>query len=77
MGRYDIGWALCSMPRRNRPYSSEAQMSMSAAEKYARRARSSDSLEEVAYNVACAIDELAQAIRDLEARVKRLESRGR
>jgi hypothetical protein len=52
-------------------------MSMSTAEKCARRARNSDSLEDVAYNMACAIDELVQAIRDLEARVKRLESRVR
>jgi hypothetical protein len=55
----------------------EAQMSMSTADKYARRARNSDSLEDVAYNIACAIDELVQAIRDLEVRVKRLESKGR
>ena len=41
-------------------------MSMSTAEKYARRARNSDSLEDVAYNVACAIDELVKAIRELE-----------
>ena len=34
------------------------------------------SLEDVAYNVACAIDELVQAIRDLEARVKQLEFKG-
>ena len=53
----------------------EAQMSTSTAEKYARRIRNSDSLEDVAYNVACAIDELVQAIRDLEARVKQLESK--
>jgi hypothetical protein len=52
-------------------------MSMSTAEKYARRARNSDSLEDVAYNIACAIDELVQAIRDLETRVKRLESKVR
>jgi hypothetical protein len=52
-------------------------MSMSTAEKYARRARNSDSLDDVAYNMACAIDELVQAVRDLEARVKRLESRVR
>jgi hypothetical protein len=52
-------------------------MSMSAAEKYARRARNSDSVEDVGYNMACAIDELVQAIRDLEARVKRLESKVR
>jgi hypothetical protein len=63
------------MLTRTRPESNEAQMSMSTAEKYARRARNSDSLEDVAYNMACAIDELVQAIRDLEARVKRLESR--
>jgi hypothetical protein len=52
-------------------------MSMSTAEKYARRARNSDSLEDVAYNMACAIDELIQAIRDLEVRVKRLEAKVR
>jgi hypothetical protein len=50
-------------------------MSISTAEKYASRARNSDSLEDVAYNIACAIDELVQAISDLEARVKRLESK--
>ena len=55
----------------------EPQMSIPAAEKYARRSRNSDSLEDVAYNVACAIDELVQAIRDLETRVKRLESKVR
>jgi hypothetical protein len=49
-------------------------MSMSTAEKYARRARNSDSLEDVAYNVACAIDELVKAIREPEVRIKRLES---
>ena len=49
-------------------------MSMSTAEKYARRARNSDSLEDVAYNVACAIVELVKAIRELEVRIKRLES---
>ena len=65
------------MLKRNRPYANEAQMSMSTAEKYARRARNSDSLEDVAYNIACAIDALVQAIRDLEARVKRLESKMR
>ena len=52
-------------------------MSTSTAGKYARRVRNSDSLEDVAYNVACAIDELVQAIRDLEVRVKQLESKGR
>jgi hypothetical protein len=35
----------------------------------------STSLEDVAYNIACAIDELVQAISDLEARVKGLESK--
>ena len=50
-----------------------AQMSMSTAVKYARRARNSDTLEDVANNIACAIDELVRAIHDLEARVKRLE----
>lgn len=77
MGRYNIRWASCSMLRETALVSSEAQMSMSSAEKYARRARNSDSLEDVAYNMACAIDELVQAVRDLEARVKRLESRTR
>jgi hypothetical protein len=52
-------------------------MSIPAAEKYARRSRNSDSLEDVAYNVACAIGELVEAMRDLETRVKRLESRVR
>jgi hypothetical protein len=52
-------------------------MSTSAAEKYGRRARNSDTIEDMGYNVAFAIDELAQAIRDLEARVKRLESKVR
>ncbi len=48
---------------------------MFTAEKYARRARNSDSLEDVAYNLACAIEELLQGLRDLEARVKRLEAK--
>jgi hypothetical protein len=65
------------MLRKNRPYSSEVQMSTATVAKYARRVRNSDSLEDVAYNVACAIDELVQAIRDLEVRVKRLEAKGR
>ncbi|HEY7243158.1 MAG TPA: hypothetical protein VH678_04650 [Xanthobacteraceae bacterium] len=50
-------------------------MSISTAQKHARRAQNSDSVEDVAYNMACAIDELIQAIRDLEARLKRLESK--
>ena len=74
MRRYNIPRASCSMLREYRPRSSEAQMSMSTAEKYARRARNSDSLEDVAYNVACAIDELVKAIREPEVRIKRLES---
>ena len=49
-------------------------MSVPAAEKYARRVRNSDSLEDVAYNIACAIDGLVEAILELEVRVKRLES---
>ena len=77
-GMLQHGRASCSMLKRNRAYANEAQMSMSTAEKYARRARNSaDSLEDVAYNIACAIDALVQAIRDLEARVKRLESKMR
>ena len=39
-------------------------MSMSTAEKYARCARNSDSVEDVACNMARASDELLQAIRD-------------
>ena len=49
-------------------------MSMSKAEEYGRRARNADSVEEVGDNIKRAIDELVQAIRGLEARVKRLES---
>ena len=72
------GRASCSMLKRNRAYANEAQMSWSSAEKYTPPARNTaDSLEDVAYNIACAIDELVQAIRDLEARVKRLESKMR
>ena len=41
-------------------------MSISSAEKYARRARNFDSIEDVGDNVARAVDELVQAIRDLE-----------
>ena len=51
----------------------KAQMSMSKAEEYGRRARNSDTIEDVGYNVACAIDELVEAIRELEVRVKRLD----
>ena len=35
----------------NRGYLNEAEMSMSTAENYARRARNSDSLEDVAYSM--------------------------
>jgi hypothetical protein len=52
-------------------------MSVSKAEEYGRRARNADSVENIGGNVARAIDELIEAIRDLEARVKRLESRAR
>ena len=52
-------------------------MSMSKAEEDGRRARNSDTIEDVGYNVACAIDELVEAIRELEVRVKRLESKVR
>ena len=52
-------------------------MTTSTAAKYGRRARNSDSIEDVGYNVARAIDELVEAIRELEVRVKRLESKVR
>ena len=52
-------------------------MSISKAEEYGRRARNADSVEDIGGNVPRAIDELIEAIRDLEARVKRLESKAR
>jgi hypothetical protein len=52
-------------------------MSTSSAEMYGRRARDAGSVEEVGDNAKRAIDQLAMAIRDLEARVARLESRAR
>ena len=53
----------------------EALMSTVKAEKYARQARNSDTLEDVGEHMKCAIDELAKAIHNLDARVGRLESK--
>ena len=55
----------------------EAQMSTAKAERYARRARNCDTVEDVGDYMKRAVDELVEAIRDLEARVKRLESKVR
>ena len=48
-------------------------MSTAKAERYARQARNSDTVEDVGDYMTRAVDELVEAIRDLEARVKRLE----
>jgi len=48
-------------------------MSTAKAERYARQARNCDTVEDVGGYIKHAIDELVEAIRDLEARVKRLE----
>jgi hypothetical protein len=52
-------------------------MSTAKAEMYARHARNSDTVEDVGDYMKRAVDELVGAIRDLEARVKRLESKAR
>jgi hypothetical protein len=52
-------------------------MGTAKAEKYARGARNSDTVEDVGDYVKLAIDELIKAIRDLETRVERLESKFR
>jgi hypothetical protein len=49
-------------------------MSTVKAEKYGRRARGCDTAEDVGDCVNRAVDELVKAIRDLEARVERLET---
>jgi hypothetical protein len=51
-------------------------MSTAKAERYARQARNSDTVEDVGDYMTRAV-ELVEAIRDLEARVKRLESKVR
>ena len=52
-------------------------MSTAKAERYARQARTCDTVEDVGDYMKRAVDELVEAIRDLEARVKRLESKVR
>jgi uncharacterized protein Yka (UPF0111/DUF47 family) len=52
-------------------------MSTDKAEKYARQARNCDTVEDVGDRMKRAIDELVEAIRSLEARVERLESKVR
>jgi hypothetical protein len=52
-------------------------MSTAKAERYARQARNCDTVEDVSEYMKCAINELVKAVRDLEARVKRLESKVR
>ena len=52
-------------------------MSTTKAEKYAWRARNCDTVEEVGDCLKRAVDELVEAIRNLEARVERLESKVR
>lgn len=50
-------------------------MSISSAQMYARRARDADTPEEVGENTKKAIDQLVSVIRELEARITRLESK--
>jgi len=52
-------------------------MSLSSAETYARRARNSDTAEEVGDASYKAIQELIRVIRNLESQVNQLESRVR
>ena len=52
-------------------------MSTAKAERYARQARNCDTVEDVGDYMKRAVDELVEASRDLEARVKRLESKAR
>ena len=52
-------------------------MSTAKAERYARQARNCDIVEDVGDYMKRAVDELGAAIRDLEVRVKRLESKVR
>jgi outer membrane murein-binding lipoprotein Lpp len=50
-------------------------MTTSDAEKYGRRAQAAGDVAEVGSAVKHAVDELVRAIRDLEARISRLESK--
>jgi hypothetical protein len=50
-------------------------MTTSDAEKYSRRAQAAGDVAEVGSAVKHAVDELVRAIRDLEARISRLESK--
>jgi hypothetical protein len=50
-------------------------MNITKAEKYGRQARNCDTIEDVGDCLKSAIEKLVEAIRDLEARVERLESR--
>jgi hypothetical protein len=52
-------------------------MSTAKAELYARRARNSDTVEDVGDYIASAIDELIKSIRALDTRVRQLESKVR
>ena len=52
-------------------------MSTAKAERYARQAKNCDTVEDVGDYMKRAVDEPVEAIRDLEARVKRLESKVR
>jgi len=52
-------------------------MSTAKAERYARRARNCDTFEDVGDYMKRAVNELVEAIRELEARVKRLDSKVR
>jgi hypothetical protein len=52
-------------------------MSATKAEMYARKAQNSDTVEDVSAYMKLAVDELVKAIRDLETRIERLESRNR
>ena len=50
-------------------------MTISDAEKYGRRAQVASEVAEIGSAVKHAVDELVRAIRDLEARISRLESK--
>jgi len=52
-------------------------MSTAKAERYARRARNCDTVEDVGDYMKRAVDELVEAIRNLETRIKHLESKVR
>ena len=52
-------------------------MSTAKAERYARQARNCDIVEDVGDYMKRAVNELVEAIRELEARVKRLDSKVR